>query len=72
MARQKSRVCIELGVQIDDVKDRLRLGLDDWSSGKYERWLSGVSSGSVGLGYDNRTGELILACRNRHSSCAFA
>ncbi|MED6158462.1 hypothetical protein PIB30_032904 [Stylosanthes scabra] len=60
-----------LGV-IDDVKDRLRSGPDNWSSRKYERWLSGASSESVGLDYDNRPGELILAYRNRHSSCAFA
>ncbi|MED6113307.1 hypothetical protein PIB30_069602, partial [Stylosanthes scabra] len=40
--------------------------------GKYERWSSSASSGSVELGYDNRPGELILACMNRHSSCAFA
>ncbi|MED6213649.1 hypothetical protein PIB30_095324 [Stylosanthes scabra] len=39
--------------------------------GKYERWLSNASSGSVGLGYDNRPGELTVACRNRHASCAF-
>ncbi|MED6119805.1 hypothetical protein PIB30_015101 [Stylosanthes scabra] len=39
--------------------------------GKYEPWSSSASSGSVGLGYDNRPGELILACRNRHASCAF-
>ncbi|MED6186556.1 hypothetical protein PIB30_067841 [Stylosanthes scabra] len=38
------------------MKDRLRSGPDDWSSGKYNRWLSGASSGSVGLGYDNRPG----------------
>ncbi|MED6145848.1 hypothetical protein PIB30_028954 [Stylosanthes scabra] len=25
-----------------------------WSSGKYERWSSSTSSGSVGLGFDNR------------------
>ncbi|MED6113445.1 hypothetical protein PIB30_070838 [Stylosanthes scabra] len=56
---------------IDDVKDRLRSGPDDWSSGKYERWSSSASSGSVGLGYDNRPGELTVACRDRHASCAF-
>ncbi|MED6133999.1 hypothetical protein PIB30_033422 [Stylosanthes scabra] len=54
------------------LNNRLPSGPDDWSSGKYERWLSGASSGSVGLGYDNRPGELILAYRNRHSSYAFA
>ncbi|MED6172997.1 hypothetical protein PIB30_055240 [Stylosanthes scabra] len=53
------------------MKDRLRSGQDDWSSGKYNRWLSGASSRSVGLGYDNRPGELILAYRNRHASLAF-
>ncbi|MED6146989.1 hypothetical protein PIB30_039846 [Stylosanthes scabra] len=53
-------------------KYRLRLGPDDWSSGKYERWSSSASSGSVGLGYDNRSGELTVAYRNRHSSYAFA
>ncbi|MED6108613.1 hypothetical protein PIB30_025741 [Stylosanthes scabra] len=31
--------------------------------GKYERWSSSASSGSVGLGYYNRPDELILACR---------
>ncbi|MED6171307.1 hypothetical protein PIB30_039572 [Stylosanthes scabra] len=36
--------------------------------GAFERWSSSASSGSVGLGYDNRPGELILAYRNRHSS----
>ncbi|MED6184545.1 hypothetical protein PIB30_048378 [Stylosanthes scabra] len=36
-----------------------------WSSGKYERWSSSASSRSVGLGYDNRPGELTVACRNR-------
>ncbi|MED6197942.1 hypothetical protein PIB30_061573 [Stylosanthes scabra] len=51
--------------------DRLRSGPDDWSSGKYNRWLSGASSGSVGLGYDNRPGDVILAYRNRHSPYAF-
>ncbi|MED6157862.1 hypothetical protein PIB30_027391 [Stylosanthes scabra] len=49
----------------------LILGPDDWSSGKYNRWLSGASSGLVGLGYDNRPGELILAYRNRHASSVF-
>ncbi|MED6195742.1 hypothetical protein PIB30_040921 [Stylosanthes scabra] len=39
--------------------------------GKYERWLSSASSGSVGIGYDNRPGELTVACRNRHASSAF-
>ncbi|MED6145125.1 hypothetical protein PIB30_022123 [Stylosanthes scabra] len=38
---------------------------------KYERWLSSASSGSVGIGYDNRPGELTVACRNRHASSAF-
>ncbi|MED6137628.1 hypothetical protein PIB30_066691 [Stylosanthes scabra] len=38
------------------MKDCLRSGPDDWSSRKYNRWLSGASSGSVGLGYDNRPG----------------
>ncbi|MED6116034.1 hypothetical protein PIB30_096382 [Stylosanthes scabra] len=28
--------------------------------GKYERWLSSASSGSVRLGYDNRPGELTM------------
>ncbi|MED6149797.1 hypothetical protein PIB30_066005 [Stylosanthes scabra] len=51
--------------EINVMKDRLRSGPDDWSSRKYERWLSGASSGSVGLGYDNRPSELILAYRNR-------
>ncbi|MED6135553.1 hypothetical protein PIB30_047623 [Stylosanthes scabra] len=36
--------------------------------GKYERWLSSASSGSVGIGCDNRPGELTVACRNRHAS----
>ncbi|MED6159905.1 hypothetical protein PIB30_046623 [Stylosanthes scabra] len=31
--------------------------------GKYERWLSGASTGPVGIGYYNRPDELILACR---------
>ncbi|MED6174602.1 hypothetical protein PIB30_070544 [Stylosanthes scabra] len=31
-----------------------------WSSGKYEQWSSSASSGSVGLGYDNRPGELTV------------
>ncbi|MED6110142.1 hypothetical protein PIB30_040200 [Stylosanthes scabra] len=66
-----SQTPIDYDYEIDDVKDRLRLGPDDWYSGKYERWLSGASSGSVGLGYDNRPGELILAYRNRHASSAF-
>ncbi|MED6221313.1 hypothetical protein PIB30_053255 [Stylosanthes scabra] len=39
------------------------LGPADWSSGKFKRWSSSASSGSVGIGYDNRPGELILACR---------
>ncbi|MED6132590.1 hypothetical protein PIB30_020417 [Stylosanthes scabra] len=39
--------------------------------GKYERWLSGASTGSVGIGYYNRPGELTVACRNRHASYAF-
>ncbi|MED6124188.1 hypothetical protein PIB30_056751 [Stylosanthes scabra] len=38
------------------MKDRLRSGPGDWSSGKYERWSSSASSGSVGIGYDNRPG----------------
>ncbi|MED6213464.1 hypothetical protein PIB30_093649, partial [Stylosanthes scabra] len=29
--------------------------------GKYEQWLSSASSGSVGIGYDNRPGELTVA-----------
>ncbi|MED6111200.1 hypothetical protein PIB30_050235 [Stylosanthes scabra] len=36
------------------MKDRKRSGPDDWSSGKYERWSSSASFGSVGIGYDNR------------------
>ncbi|MED6184809.1 hypothetical protein PIB30_051023 [Stylosanthes scabra] len=32
--------------------------------GKYERWLSGASTGPVGIGYYNRPDELILAYRN--------
>ncbi|MED6138152.1 hypothetical protein PIB30_071567 [Stylosanthes scabra] len=39
--------------------------------GKYERWLSNASSGSVGIGYDNRPGELTVACRIRPSSYSF-
>ncbi|MED6196865.1 hypothetical protein PIB30_051293 [Stylosanthes scabra] len=39
--------------------------------GKYERWLSGASTGPVGNGYDNRPGELTVTCRNRHASYAF-
>ncbi|MED6205858.1 hypothetical protein PIB30_021650 [Stylosanthes scabra] len=31
------------------MKDRLRSGPDDWSSGKYERWLSGVIPDRSGL-----------------------
>ncbi|MED6144139.1 hypothetical protein PIB30_012792 [Stylosanthes scabra] len=27
-----------------------------WFSGRYERWSSSASYGSVGLGYDNRPG----------------
>ncbi|MED6135560.1 hypothetical protein PIB30_047630 [Stylosanthes scabra] len=60
MARRKSRVSIELGVQ----------GRLIGPSGKYEGWLSSASSGSVGIGYDNRPGELTVACRIRHSSYA--
>ncbi|MED6182609.1 hypothetical protein PIB30_030089 [Stylosanthes scabra] len=81
--QRKSRMSSGCAWMLDDAKgiarmhlawrpDRLRSGLDDWSSGKYERWSSSASSGSVELGYDNRPCELILACRNRHSSCAFA
>ncbi|MED6195946.1 hypothetical protein PIB30_042614 [Stylosanthes scabra] len=33
----------------------------------YERWSSSASSGSVRIGYDNRSGELTVACRNRHT-----
>ncbi|MED6185726.1 hypothetical protein PIB30_059796 [Stylosanthes scabra] len=47
------------------MKDRKRSGPDDWSSGKYERWLSGTSTGPVRNGYYNRPGELTVACRNR-------
>ncbi|MED6182295.1 hypothetical protein PIB30_027265 [Stylosanthes scabra] len=39
--------------------------------GKYERWLSGASTGPVGIGYYNRPGELTVACRNRHAPYAF-
>ncbi|MED6157327.1 hypothetical protein PIB30_022147 [Stylosanthes scabra] len=42
------------------VNDRSRL---IGPPGKYERWSSSASSGSVGIGYDNRPDELILACR---------
>ncbi|MED6217648.1 hypothetical protein PIB30_019598 [Stylosanthes scabra] len=45
---------VEFAAVIAGAYDRLRSGLDDWSSGKYEQWLSGASSGSVGLGYDNQ------------------
>ncbi|MED6218287.1 hypothetical protein PIB30_025378 [Stylosanthes scabra] len=65
---QGSRVCIELGVQGKIINDRGRL---IGPPGKYERWLSSASSGSVGIGYDNRPGELTVACSNRHASSAF-
>ncbi|MED6172995.1 hypothetical protein PIB30_055238 [Stylosanthes scabra] len=45
------------------MKDRLRSGPDDWSLGKYNRWLSGASSGSVGLGYDNRPDIVLVSSR---------
>ncbi|MED6150039.1 hypothetical protein PIB30_068287 [Stylosanthes scabra] len=37
--------------------------------GKYERWLSGASTGPVGIGYYNRPDELILACRKLVEDC---
>ncbi|MED6173585.1 hypothetical protein PIB30_060941 [Stylosanthes scabra] len=30
-----------------------------------------ASSGSIGIGYDNRPGKLTVACKNRHASSAF-
>ncbi|MED6216250.1 hypothetical protein PIB30_005839 [Stylosanthes scabra] len=50
------------------MEDRKRSGLDDWSSGKYERWSSSASSGSVGIGYDNRpgTGSSLESWRSIH------
>ncbi|MED6161622.1 hypothetical protein PIB30_062544 [Stylosanthes scabra] len=65
--------CFHVGQRLTSrLTDRKRSGPADWSSGKYERWSSSASSGSVGIGYDNRSGELTVACRNRHSSYAFA
>ncbi|MED6113313.1 hypothetical protein PIB30_069608 [Stylosanthes scabra] len=48
MTQRKSCVSIELAVQL--------IG----PPGKYERWSSSASFGSVGLGYDNRPGELTV------------
>ncbi|MED6144245.1 hypothetical protein PIB30_013851 [Stylosanthes scabra] len=52
-------------------KDRKRSRPSQGSSGMYNRWLSGASTGPVENGYYNRPGELILAYRTRHTSFAF-
>ncbi|MED6146729.1 hypothetical protein PIB30_037353 [Stylosanthes scabra] len=46
------------------MKDRKRSGPDDWSSGKYERWLPGASTGPVGNGYYNRPGSSLGSQRS--------
>ncbi|MED6194311.1 hypothetical protein PIB30_027434 [Stylosanthes scabra] len=58
MVRRKSRASIELGVQTKNKDLRVDSGnsrIDSSrSSGKYNRWLSGASTGPVEIGYYNR------------------
>ncbi|MED6204183.1 hypothetical protein PIB30_006939, partial [Stylosanthes scabra] len=62
-------ISIRLGVESTRVSEGTR-GLDAQPTATADH-REYASSGSVGLGYDNRPGELTVVCRNRHASCAF-
>ncbi|MED6109063.1 hypothetical protein PIB30_030148 [Stylosanthes scabra] len=46
-------------------------GSDRGASCQCPGYQPSASTGPVGIGYYNRPGELTVACKNRHASCAF-